>query len=99
MGVGGGARGKSGVINFYKTYNSPAPATDMSVFEEKFYTINRSLLSLIGLWPYMDRRKMLIRTFFAQLGIVCAIIIEVRKFIPRINIYILPMIKMLIIQF
>ncbi|KAI4493006.1 hypothetical protein M0802_009776 [Mischocyttarus mexicanus] len=52
----------------------------MNVFEERYYTINRFLLSLIGLWPYMDKRKMFIRSIFVQGGILCSVVIEIKLY-------------------
>ncbi|KAF7383493.1 hypothetical protein HZH66_012843 [Vespula vulgaris] len=42
----------------------------MDIFQRHFYKLNNQLLSLVGLWPYQDKRSRLSRLYFLNIALV-----------------------------
>ncbi|XP_066589855.1 putative odorant receptor 92a [Prorops nasuta] len=57
------------------------PPRTMDFPQESYYKLNRTLLSLVGQWPYGDRRNNIIRRCFVYLAFLSWLICQITKII------------------
>ncbi|XP_043679219.1 odorant receptor 22c-like [Vespula pensylvanica] len=49
----------------------------MDIFEDSYYKLNRFFLSMVGLWPFLDKKRKFVLRIIAKMSLACLLIPQI----------------------
>ncbi|KAL2731286.1 odorant receptor 22c-like [Vespula squamosa] len=58
---------------------------EMDIFEDSYYKLNRLFLSMIGLWPFLDKKRKFILRIISKTCLACLLIPQISMIASNVN--------------
>ncbi|KAL2747409.1 odorant receptor 22c-like [Vespula maculifrons] len=57
----------------------------MDIFEDSYYKLNRFFLSMVGLWPFLDKKRKFVLRIIAKMCLACLLIPQISMIASNVN--------------